>query len=148
MRVLGVVTLALVAACQDDGRDREALMEADRAFARASQERRLDAWLEVFSDSGILMRPNAAVTPGKTFLRERLAASFADTTFSLNWEPIRADVSRSGDLGYTVGLYQSRRIDTGGAVQVGTGKYVTIWRRQRDGSWKVALDIGTPDVPR
>lgn len=140
--------MVLAAACGSGAKDRDALMEADRAFARASQDRRLEAWLDAFSDSGILMRPNAAVTPGKAFLRERMAAAFADTSFSLNWEPIRADVARSGELGYTVGLYQSRQVDSAGRPRIGTGKYVTIWRRQPDGSWKVVLDIGNPDAAR
>ncbi|MBI4420961.1 MAG: DUF4440 domain-containing protein, partial [Gemmatimonadetes bacterium] len=60
----------------------------------------------------------------------------------------RADVAASGDLGYTVGLFQSRRLDAAGKPVVGTGKYVTIWRKQADGSWKAMLDLGVADAAR
>jgi ketosteroid isomerase-like protein len=127
---------------------RASLLGTDRAFARESQTRGLAAWTDFFADSGILMRPNAAVTPGKAFMQERMGAVLEDTSFSMTWEPLRADVSRSGDLGYTIGLYQARTTPAGGRPVITTGKYVTIWRRQVDGSWKVALDIGNPDGPQ
>lgn len=124
------------------------LMDADRAFARDVQARRLEGWLAAFADSGLLLRPNAPVTPGKAFVGERMASAFGDTSFTLNWEPLMADVSATRDLGYTVGLYQSHRLDADGKPVVGTGKYATIWRRQADGAWKVVLDVGVADGQR
>jgi ketosteroid isomerase-like protein len=123
---------------------RMALLDADREFARQSQLRRLDAWLEVVADSALLVRPNAALTKGKATVRESMGPAFADTSFSLNWEPVLAEASRSGDLGYTVGLSQVRRLGPDGKPVTGTGKYVTIWRKD-DGVWKAVLDIGVTD---
>jgi ketosteroid isomerase-like protein len=124
---------------------RTVLLDADREFARQSQLRRLDAWLDVVADSALLVRPNAALTRGKATVRESMGPAFADTSFSLNWEPVLAEVSRSGDLGYTVGLSQSRRLGPDGTPVIGTGKYVTIWRKEPDGAWKAVLDIGVTD---
>ena len=50
-------------------------------------------------------------------------------------------------LGYTVGLYQRSQMGAGGRTVVSTGKYVSIWRRER-GAWKVILDTGVPDPPK
>jgi ketosteroid isomerase-like protein len=58
---------------------------------------------------------------------------------------VQADVAESGDLGYTLGRYESRRIGPDGQQVRETGSYLTVWKRGADGSWKVALDIGSPD---
>ena len=60
---------------------------------------------------------------------------------TLNWEPIFADVSRAGDLGYTTGPY--RLIDQSPEHRpIQHGYYFSIWKRQPDGAWKVAVDVG------
>ncbi len=74
-----------------------------------------------------------------------MAPAFADTTFRLTWQPTMAFASAAGDLGYTLGIWQSRHYNDAGQGQVTTGKYVTIWRKQADGSWKVVFDGGNPD---
>jgi ketosteroid isomerase-like protein len=52
---------------------------------------------------------------------------------------VGADISASGDLGYTYGTYEFRAKD--GKLIVEHGKYTSIWK-QRDGKWKVVLDMG------
>ena len=139
------LTFALLSACRPDAAAvREVLLEADRDFARESQVRRLEAWLDVADDSVLLVRPNAPVSRGKATVSAAMGPAFADTSFALNWEPVLADASVSGDLGYTVGLSQSRRAGPDGQV-TNTGKYVTIWKKQADGRWKAVLDIGVTD---
>lgn len=141
-----LVVCAMVPACQPEpGALRDALLEADREFARESQVRRLDAWLDVAADSVMLVRPSAPLTKGREAVREAMGPAFADTSFAVNWEPVLAEASLSGDLGYTVGLSQTRRIGTDGQLLNSTGKYVTIWKMQKDGKWKAVLDIGVTD---
>jgi ketosteroid isomerase-like protein len=72
-----------------------------------------------------------------------MLAVFADTSFHLTWDPTFAAVSSSGDLGYTVGTRESSR-RVGAEQVVDRGTYLTVWRRQEDGSWKVEADIGNP----
>jgi ketosteroid isomerase-like protein len=65
---------------------------------------------------------------------------------SRSWRPVYADVAGSLDLGFTVGEYSiTTRGATGAAVQR-FGKYLTVWKRQRDGSWKFVVtgENGTP----
>jgi ketosteroid isomerase-like protein len=72
-------------------------------------------------------------------------AVFADSTAQLVWDPIRAEISNANDLGYTIGSYRVIRV---GAAEdeppLSHGMYLTVWRRQADGAWKVAADIGAP----
>jgi len=65
----------------------------------------------------------------------------------LTWEPVAAEVARSGDLGYTWGFYEVRAREPDGTTQTGHGKYTTIWEKQPDGAWKVILDTGNPGPP-
>jgi len=68
-------------------------------------------------------------------------------TATLSWEPAFADVSSSGDLGYTWGRYTltvpSGKKGKEPLVEMGT--YVTVWRHMAVGGWKVVLDGGNPD---
>jgi ketosteroid isomerase-like protein len=68
-------------------------------------------------------------------------------TAKLTWEPSFVDVSSSGDLGYTIGRYTLVIPGTGKAAKpyIKMGTYVTIWKRQPGGAWKVVLDGGNPD---
>ena len=52
-----------------------------------------------------------------------------------------------GALGYTLGRYQRRRNGDDGRPQIQHGTYFTLWRKQADGSWKIAADTGQPDGP-
>ena len=62
--------------------------------------------------------------------------------FSLTWIAEKAEVSNSGDLGYSTGTYTATFGET-----TDKGKYVTIWRKQSDGSWKVVEDVFNSDLP-
>src|SRR5262249_39536644 len=67
----------------------------------------------------------------------------------LVWTPEFADISAAGDLGYTTGPWE-RRPGAGQGGAPAFGHFVTLWRKQADGKWKAALDIGIshPMVPR
>jgi hypothetical protein len=97
--IIGVA--GLLAGCArsvDLDATRAVLMEADRAFNRATAERRVDGWVDFFAEDGSMFRPGGTVT-GKAAVRERMAPAFADTSFTLTWDPTEADVGASGTSG-------------------------------------------------
>jgi len=65
-----------------------------------------------------------------------------DKNNQLTWTPVGAEVSASGDLGYTWGTYEFRSKGKDGKPVVDRGKYTSVWKKQKDGSWKVVLDMG------
>jgi ketosteroid isomerase-like protein len=65
-----------------------------------------------------------------------------DKNNHLTWTPVHADMAASGDLGYTYGTYEFRSIGKAGKPSIEYGKYVSIWKKQKDGSWKVVMDMG------
>ena len=66
---------------------------------------------------------------------------------TLTWTPIKAEMSASGDLGYTYGTYIYTVKNKNGKLVANYGKYTSIWKKQKDGRWKVVVDMGnsSPD---
>jgi ketosteroid isomerase-like protein len=64
---------------------------------------------------------------------------------SLTWSASFTDVSDDGTLGYNYGRYESKWTKPDGTTSVHTGWFLTIWKRQPDGSWKYVMDQGAPD---
>jgi len=65
----------------------------------------------------------------------------------LTWSASFTDVSDDGTLGYNYGRYEWRGPGADGKERIGTGWFLTIWKRQPDGSWKYVMDNGAPDRP-
>jgi ketosteroid isomerase-like protein len=140
--------LALGSACgrsPDLAPARRALEDADHAFNQATASRRTDGWMEFMAEDGALIR-GAGTLQGQPAVRDAITKMFADTSFTLTWEPLQVDVGSGGDLGYTVGHWVARFRDAKGAPGSNTGRYLTVWKREADGSWKVVQDIGVQDV--
>jgi len=136
--VLCVLATTIVVSAQKESertQNRHALVEMEHAFAKAAATKGTrDAFLEFLADDGIVFQPGPV--NGKKFWSERKPGKGL-----LSWEPIFADVSRAGDLGYTTGPWEFR--PNGPDDQpVAFGQYFTIWKKQRDGSWKAVLDRG------
>ena len=66
---------------------------------------------------------------------------------SLTWTPVKAEMAASGDLGYTYGNYVYTAKNKDGKLVANYGKYTSIWKKQKDGQWKVVVDMGnsSPD---
>jgi ketosteroid isomerase-like protein len=141
--VAGVVTVgrsALRAA------NRDALLAADRAFDSATSAKKIDGFSSFLADNVSTLRADQPVLRGKAALQQEWKGLLENKSISLRWRPISAEISKSGDLGYTVGSYTITRTDDKGSAIVGTGKYLTVWRLQMDSSWKVEFDTGVPDT--
>jgi uncharacterized protein (TIGR02246 family) len=125
----------------DVAAERNALMEADRAFYEATAERGVDGWIDFFAEDGRQIVVGTVIE-GKGAIRDLMGPAFT-SGFALRWTPSLADVGGSGELGYTIGAYESETTTADGEIETGHGTYVTIWKKQADGSWKVVLDIGS-----
>jgi ketosteroid isomerase-like protein len=121
-----------------------ALLKADRQFSDMSEKEGMHkAFLAFFADSGVILRDNGYPVKGKISLTE-LYSRKPDTSFILSWNPVFEKIAGSGDLGYTYGFYKTTIKSTG---QISRGTYITIWEKQKDGTWKFVLDTGTDGLP-
>ena len=117
----------------------QALADAERAFAQAATQKGIrDSFLEYFADDAIAFNP--AAISAKERLRSRPARPFSD--YELRWEPRTGDIAASGELGWLTG--PSTFIDhTKPNATPQHGNYLSVWRRQADGTWRVYIDIGS-----
>jgi ketosteroid isomerase-like protein len=147
MRLPCLATLCLLAACAPRPADpvaaRASLMAADVAFDSAVAASRTEAWVGFFADSGRQTDRHGDFIIGHDAIRAHMAGFLGDTTYQLRWKPDHARVSGDGTLGYTMGRSETRQRQGDSSVVVGRSRYLTVWRKQPDGSWKVDADIGT-----
>jgi len=125
----------------------EQLMQMDRDFQAAALEHGLDGWLEFMSDD-VVRLPGLGESglQGKAAVRAVDAGLFADPNRRLLWEPAAAGAFNDGRHGYTTGRYRVVAVSEGGAEEVlSSGAYLTWWRLDDGGRWRVILDTGTPD---
>ena len=120
----------------------QTLIETDEAFNQATQELGAVGWASFFDDSGVMIQEGVGEIGGLDAIYSTMDAMFSAPGASLTWEPRWAHASDDGTLGFTVGDYESTGVDSNGESMWSYGLYVSIWRRQFDGSWKVLMDLG------
>ena len=103
--------------------------------------------LAFYADDAIVMDPNSPMATTKKSIRKAWTDGLALPGFSMKWDEVKAVVAHSGDIGYTYGTYEMTMNDAKGKPVTDHGKYATIWKKQADGKWKVAVDIGNTDMP-
>ena len=109
------------------------LEAADLAFAKDVDARGVAGWTAAFAPDGVMVRRGQRLI-GHDAVAEAIAPVLTDG--KLAWAPIAS--RRQGDVGFTVG----KATHTGKDSWKST--YITMWRKQADGSWKVLLDTGRP----
>jgi len=124
----------------------DTLRQLEGEFMQAAAERGSQGYLSYYADDAVEVPNGAPLIQGKANIAKTMG--FLDQKDNhLTWTPVGADISASGDLGYTYGTYEFRSKDKDGKPLVDHGKYTSIWKKQKDGSWKVVLDMGnsTPE---
>ncbi len=119
------------------------LLQADLAWSESFSAEKKDAFLGTLLNDAVLLAPHAPIAKGSDAFGGLLELPGVE----LAWQPISAEVSASEDMGYTFGTYELKFDGPDGNPVVDEGKYLTIWKRQADGSWKVAVDMFNTSVP-
>ncbi len=111
--------------------------QTDRDFHARSLKTGGAAWGEFAASEARL-----AAGTGKEEIAAAMTKAYARPGFHLDWQPDRVEIF--ADLAVSSGRYQLRSGE-GDAAKTELGRYVTVWRRQNDGSWRYVWDGGTPD---
>lgn len=135
-----ILTALALAACattqapsanMDDARS---LAAAESDFAAQSlREDMRSAFLAHFAADG--MMPRGGWVNAREFLTPRPAPAIV-----LDWRPVYTEVAASGDMGLSTG--PSKITSKADPSQFGYGQFVSIWKRQAGGPWRVAVDLG------
>lgn len=134
--LLSGAAAAIPAQTNDPERNLDSLIAAERAFSQMSGTSGMRAaFLANLAPQSIVLQPRPV--PGRPAY-ERVPLDYPAI---LTWQPVVAEVSAAGDLGWTSGPYEIRPMrDYQGAP--GVGHYVSLWGRKRDGMWKALVDGG------
>ena len=116
------------------------LFNLEAKFAKDVAARGGAAFADWFAPDGVTLGNGAAPVVGKVAIAK--ATTWSPQAYQLTWTPTDGVMSPSGDMGYTWGHYEGHSKDANGNPVTTSGRYITIWRKQPDGSWKVVLDAG------
>lgn len=137
-KYIGLACLFLVLSKSNFGQESNgrvnSLVAAENYFAAYVKDKGIrDAFLRVSDENTLLFKPN----PIKA--EEFYAKKSSSDLGSLNWSPAFAKISKSGDWGFTSGPYSYSSSASTNSIY---GQYLSVWRTNSKGIWKLALDIG------
>ncbi len=126
----------------DTEKEKQAMLKADNAFSDLSKKRGAnEAFLTYMAEDAVVLQPGSYPVKGKDKIKKEVF-SVSDAGYTLTRRPSFAYVSESGDLGYTYGTFEVQTIDKEGKPAYLRGTYLSIWRKDENGNWKIVLDTG------
>ena len=128
--------------------DVQAVMKLEAAWSKDVDAKDADKWASYFADDGTGLYPGAPALNGKAAIKAGMVPILADPNFELTFQSTRAVASKGGDMVYSQGTYSMTMTNPKTKKPVtDKGKYLTIYVKQADGSWKVAADTFNSDSP-
>jgi uncharacterized protein (TIGR02246 family) len=127
--------------------DEQAIRAADAAQLKAAQAKSLDGVVAAYSEDASWLPPNAPMVSGKAAVRASWARFLAAPGFNIDWQIDKLEVGRSSDIAYLIVTYQLSMDGPDGKPASDNGKSIEIWKKQADGTWKLAADTFNSDLP-
>lgn len=141
-----LLTCALIfAGCQhaeapDPVKVKDEIVKAEKDFEKMVAEKGISEGFAFYADEqAVIRRGKDSIIHGKEGIRHFYEGDYFKTA-SVKWTPDFVDVSANGDMAYTYGHYTWQAPDSTGKMDVSTGIFHTVWKRQADGSWKYVWD--------
>ena len=123
--------------------ERANLLNLERAFSKSAKtDGVVKAFAQHVSDHARLHLNGNQPILG----RDAINAFLAKTSFTQTWEPMFADVSQSGDLGYSYGSYELNETNAQNG-KIERGYYARVWKKENGEHWKAVLDVTSPLPP-
>ena len=123
------------------------LLAADAAWLEAYQAKDAARAAAFYDNDGAMLAPNRPLLTGRKAIAEFIGRSFELKEYHIHWHANQAEAARSGELGYTSGVHEMSFRKPSGKLFFDKGKYLMIWKRQADGTWKVLFDMSNSDLP-
>lgn len=122
------------------------LFSLDEKFARDTAQGGGAAFAKWFTPDAVMLSNGKAPVIGQAAIAA--SANWTPAQYQLTWTPEGARMGPGGDTGFTWGRYEGRSKDRDGTPILTTGRYMTVWEKQPDGSWKVELDASNQAPPQ
>jgi len=116
------------------------LLQTDRDWATAAKMGDVAKLTTYWADDAINFYPGVPPAYGKESILEIVKKNRSQSGFSLAWDPEKAVVASSGEMGYTYGTFQLTFNDSDSTMVQRGGNYICIWKRNNGSSWKCAIE--------
>jgi uncharacterized protein (TIGR02246 family) len=155
LALAGAATLALSASgCQsqkaaanaDPAAVQNAIKADEKNWNAQFKARDLEGLVGHYADDAFFVGSGVPGASGSTAIRKVYADGLADHYFGVSFASDKIDVASSGDLAYARGHFSEKYQDpTSKQIVSESGTYITVYKKQADGSWKAVEDIATAD---
>lgn len=149
------VVMALLSGCSQtaapmegtataEGAIRQLLAESEKNFAAHD----FDKIMKFYASDGVLLLPGRPMLKGADAIKAALRNSFGDPNVTVTVKPESIVVAASGEIAYGYGTGISTITDpVNKSVTTAKSKWVTVFKKQPDGSWQAVADIYNSDEP-
>jgi uncharacterized protein (TIGR02246 family) len=149
--LVGLATLT-ISGCAEPGAKRtasedEAVRAADAELQEAVAANDLKAIVAFYADDAVLMPAAEPLISGKAAIANEWEHILAIPNLENTSKLLRVEASSANDLAYTMGTYESRMMGEDGKTVTEPGKWLSVWRKQPDGAWRVIVEIYNTDIP-
>jgi ketosteroid isomerase-like protein len=143
--LLSIAFVVAAAAADTTSAIEQAIRDLDDQWSKAAGAKDVDKTISFYSDDALVMPPNAPSATTKEAIRKIWKDLLTDA--NINWKTKKVEVAQSGDLAFSSGTYEVTLNDPTGTPVNDRGKYLEVWKKQPDGSWKCVADIWNSDLP-
>lgn len=149
LAVAGLLAVLLSVSCApavDTAVIAQELTRLDDDWSKAAAAKDAAQVAAFYAEDAIAYPPNEPVAVGRAAAEKVWAAYFADSMFTISWTTERAEASLSGEMGFTAGTYEDSYMGPDSTMVNEKGKYLCVWEKQADGSWKATHDMWNVDT--
>ncbi len=131
------------ASAANPGAIADSIRSLDQQWSDAAGRHDAQAFAAFYASDGMIMPPNMEAASGSDAIQKLMGGMLADTSMTLSFQPADVNVAKAGDMAWEHGTWAFKG---GSGQQLDHGKYVVVWKRGADGSWKAAADIFNSNV--
>ena len=134
-------------AAAGDTKIEQELRDRDAKWSAAAGAKDIDKTVSYYSEDAVVMPPNAPSAKTRETIRSAWKEMLTTPGAAISWKATKVEVAKSGDLACVSGTYEETTTDASGKPVKDHGKYVEVWEKQADGTWKCGADIWNSDLP-
>jgi uncharacterized protein (TIGR02246 family) len=143
-----VLSFAFVGtAAAGDTKIEQDLRDLDAKWSAAAAAKDIDKTVSYYSEDAVVMPPNAPSAKTRETIRTAWKEMLTTPGAAIRWKTTKVEVAKAGDLACVSGTYEETMTEASGKPVKDHGKYVAIFKKQADGTWKVVADIWNSDLP-
>lgn len=142
--LLSIISVALITSSCNKPANKESIKseiyQAEKAFEKMASEKSIaEAFYYFAAEDAVIKRENDTLITGKNNIKTYYEKR-NNSNATVNWTPDYINVSDCGTLGYTYGKYIWKIKDKEGKVTEFKGIFHTVWKKQKDNTWKYVWD--------